>query len=591
MAAIGSSASNQDTARRETRLPAAELVLIATVLAAVNVYTVWFVAAEHTLYRADQLAYWTYSSRLAADLHQAPWSALQAVAWSVAHADLNLLPSLPIAAVLMVIGDSRLAYLLAIINLYGLAVLVILLLAVRWLTPIDRTTRSWLTVCAASGAVLLLPTLWRPIFIGYLGLGGVALGIVILAVWLGPVSREPSWKILLLLGFLTAFLALFRRWFVLWGVAFCGVLLVDAVWRLVERRERSWRALLAAARVPVAVGGAAVVTTMVLAGPITLQRLASGYREEFAAFVHHGGTAGRLAAVVREFGMMPLGLVLVAAVTLARRPATRRAAVLVPLHMVLTWLLMIRIQDHSPHHWYLYLAAALLLLALGLAQVVGRIEQRRLRVGSAAAILAVGALTTGVVYLPALGSTGDAVGPLIPRPRVRPAQRADLDEVRRLLGFLDELLEAWPAPIYVLGNSGTLSEQTLAFANRSLGTRYRSPSMILRAAHIDRRDGFPRGLLEAGYVVVPRPAQYNMRPEDQQVILIPTASFLSGDGIARAFERLAEEFELEDGVQVSVFVRRSTITQSQVDQLSGQLRERYPDRPDIWRPYGAESEE
>jgi hypothetical protein len=166
---------------------------------------------------------------------------------------------------------------------------------------------------------------------------------------------------------------------------------------------------------------------------------------------------------------------------------------------------------------------------------------------------------------------------------VRPQHRGDLAEVQRLLSFLDDRTEGAPAPIYVIGCSGTLSDQTLAFANRSLGTDFRSVEEILSSASIDRRDGFPSGLLRAVYVVVPQPAQINMRPEDQQVVLLPTRSFAEGTDIARAFQRLPEEFQFEDGVRVWVFERVRSHLASEVEEFSELLRQRYPDRPDIYQ--------
>ncbi len=561
-----------------------DVAAAAALLGAVGLYAIRFVAAEHTLYRADQLSYWVYSSRLAADLAADPWAALQSVAWSVAHAELNLLPALPIATAMLVVGDSRLAYVLSVIGLYGSAVVLALLLAVRRSRGGEGVAPRWIVATSVVAAVALLPTLWRPVFIGYLGLGGVALGIVILAVYLADEVDRRSVRALLLLGFLTALLALFRRWYALWSIAFLVVVAVDSVWWAVRERAFDRRGLLAAARAPVIVGLTAAATLLVLAGPVTIARLGPGYGEEFVAYTHHGGLVGRLAAVVREFGLLPLGLLAAAAVLLARRPGRRRTAVLLPLHAVLTWLLMVRVQDHSPHHWYLYLAAALLLAGIGGVALLDRTGGPVAQAGFATAALIVGLVVSAAVYLPGLQPIADAAGPILPRNRVRPAQRSDLDEVRRLLRFLDDRTAARPMGVYVLGNTGTLSEQTLAFANRSLGTDFHSPELILRAAHVDRRDGFPRELLVAGLVLAAEPPQLAMRPEDQQVILLPSESFAEGTGIARAFTRLPEQFLLERRVRVSVFERVRRNTRAEVEELGSRLRECYPDRPDIWRP-------
>ena len=91
-------------------------------------------------------------------------------------------------------------------------------------------------------------------------------------------------------------------------------------------------------------------------------------------------------------------------------------------------------------------------------------------------------------------------------------------------------------------------------------------------------------LLEATYVVVPQPAQTDMVAREQQVVVIPTDSFIRGENLARAFRRLPVEFLLEGDVRVWVFERERNITAGEVAELSASLRSVYPDRPDIWRP-------
>jgi hypothetical protein len=584
MTATGSPMTNDDDRESpdvsRTRNLAGELGVALLLIVGIDLFALGFIAAERTLYRADRLAYWSYASRLANDLVSDLPSAMSSIAWSVANSELNLLPATPIAAALAVVGDSRAAYVLAVLTIYGAAVIGALLLAVRFSFHEGRRLRSVWVVAGVMAAVLLFPTLWRPVFVGYLGLGGVALGVVILAIYFHGDPVGGSWKRLALVGFLTAVLALFRRWYTLWTAAFFLVVIVDAVWASARvPRPRIGKA----ARAPLVVGGAAAATLLALAAPVTFDRLGSGYGEEFAAFTHHGSVAGRAVAVVGEFGLLPLGLVMAAAVLLGRSGATRRIAVLLPLHALLTYLLMIRVQDHSTHHWYLYLAVFLMLAAFGIVGFA-KANPPAVAVPAVVTVVVTGMLATSAVFVVGAAPVADLLGPLAPGARVRPAQRADLAEVERLLAYLDALNSRRPGYIYVVGCSDTLSEQTLAFANRSLGTEYASPHVILRSSNVDRRDGFPSSLLDAWYVVVPDPVQINMRPEDQQVVVMPNRSFLEGSDLALAFERLPEVFEFENGVRVSVFERRRLHTTAELRQFSDRLRERYPDRPDIYLP-------
>ncbi len=558
--------------------------LAAATMVILNVFAAGFVSSEHTLYRADQLAYWEYSSGLASDLRADPFSAVQKIAWSVAHSDLNLLPALPISCFMVGFGDSRATYILAVVNIYGLAVVLALLVAMRWLSTGGLQRRRSPVPFAAAVALLWLPALWRPVLIGYLGLGGVALGLVILTLYLREDPAAGRWEYLALIGFLVAMLALFRRWYAFWVAAFFVMIAVDTMWQLAKRRSLKRNQLWRVGKTPVVIGLAASATLLALATPLILQRLSPGYAQEFVAYTRGAGLGRRLGELVGEFGLVPIGLTVAAAIVLVRRSDSRRIGVLLPLHMVVTYALMVRLQDHGPHHWYLYLACALLLVGLAALQVLDSIGSNTARWTTAGGLVAAGLVVTTSVYGEWCRPMADALGPLVPRHRVRPLQRADLAEVQRLLSFLDQQMARRDGYVYVLGSTGTLSDQSLAFANRSLGTDFRSPPFILQSAHVDRRDGFPRMLLEAEYVVVPDPPQNDMNPSRQRVVMIPTRSFVEGRNIANAFRRLPVEFLLEGDVHVWVFERERPIEPSEIQELSGQLREVYPDRPDIWQP-------
>ena len=150
--------------------------------------------------------------------------------------------------------------------------------------------------------------------------------------------------------------------------------------------------------------------------------------------------------------------------------------------------------------------------------------------------------------------------------------------------FLDQRLETEPGYTYVLASSDTLSEHVLAFTELSLGTSYRATRTILQSSHVDKRDGFPVGLLDATTVLVAEPVQLHLDPADQQVIAIPAESFLDGRNIARAFRRLEQDFTLQGGVRVVVFARTRPNRPDEVRELSDLLAAAYPDRPEIFRP-------
>jgi len=542
------------------------------VVAVLDVYALWFLGVEQTLYHADQVTYWSYSQHLSQVLVVDPVAAIRAVVHSVASSDVNLLPALPIACVMAVFGDSRLVYLLSVINIYGAAMVVMLVVALR---KFGLKNASWV----APLVFLLTAGIWRPIFIGYLGIGGVALALGVLALAIPSLSSRVTTRSMVLAGVLLALLVLFRRWWGIWAVAFCIVVLLAALWELVSTRTQSLKKVREVVAGPAVLGLTAVVTLIVLAAPIVVQRLTTDYADRFAAY-SLGDASQRVAAVVGHFGFLGLLLIVGCTAYLLSKPPLRRSAVALVLLLVLTYTVMVSIQDHSPQHWYLYDPSILLLVGLALGRLGEELPRRR-RVAVWASLVVVGLVTTASIFVPGF-AYGGRVG-LLPSDRLHPRVRGDLAEIDRLLTFLDHRYENGTGRIYILASSELLSDQVLAFSNLSLGTEHASVQGIIGSAHVDRRDGFPRGLLVADAVIVTDPIQVHLRADEQRVIVEPARSFLEGTDIAHAFQELPETFVLDNDVKVRIFERVRLNTPEEIEGLSSRLREAYPDRPEIFK--------
>ncbi|MEG3147983.1 hypothetical protein U1839_25315 [Sphingomonas sp. RT2P30] len=112
--------------------------------------------------------------------------------------------------------------------------------------------------------------------------------------------------------------------------------------------------------------------------------------------------------------------------------------------------------------------------------------------------------------------------------------------LRRLLATLAALK---PDQVYVAASSQLINSSILA-----MGCRDMQPELCPHIAvtqDIDRRDGFPRGMLDADYVVLATPTQYHVRPEDQRVVGVVARDIRAGRGLGLFFVRLPGTFALE----------------------------------------------
>ncbi len=558
------------------RRPAVDLLIpILAMILVVAVFSVWFMQTERTLYHADQVAYWSYSRSLAQLMRDDPIASVGAVLHTIANDDVNLLPAVPISLMMVVFGGSRLVYLLAIVLIYGFAAAAALIFALARIGP---RPPPWVAPLTFG----LLATVWQPIYIGYLGIGGVALALVVIGlIWQkGLISQ--GYRTLMLAGVLLAVLVLFRRWWGIWGLAFIVVLTADALWRFSRSPEKDLRGFWQAVRGLTIVLMSTGLTVVALAAPIVVSRMRTDYSDRFSAYSHEGFSE-RLASIVGRFGLVGLVVLAGCLAVLLMHPKMRRTGILLAAHLVCTFAIMVRIQDHSPQHWYLYSPQILLIIGLALVQIASQVRRKRKR-AFLVALTAVGLVTVVAVFAPAKSGWRKHLTPMLPADVIRPQIRNDLAEVQRLLSYLDQVFAGRTGHLYVLSSSEKLSDHVLGFSNLSMGTSYRSPSEILGASHVDRRDGFPRGLLLADVVLVAHPVQYHLRPEDQRTVGEPAASFLAGTDIALAFTPLPERFVLDDGVTVTVFQRRRHNSREEVAALSDRLRSFYPDRPEIYSP-------
>ena len=546
-----------------------------------NLFWSNFVGREQTLYAWDHVAYWSLTASLAEDLRTNPVAALADVGRSLAGDELNLLPSMPLAPSLVLFGHSRRVWILTVLNIYTLPALLLGLWVVwRWG---ERPGNDWdrgLGALAWVGTVLLFAPLWEPLALGYLDVGGLILIFAIMGLVVGATPEQQREVRLrgVAIGVLVAVLMIFRRWYAFWSLSFCIVVALGVLMAVV-RYKKTGRSILEVLRMPLTIGAGVVGSIVLLAGPRLATMAGTDYGDRFIHYKIHTSVWAEFGGLVAHFGLLPLGLAIAGTLILLRSIESRWYAAGLVTQMVLIAALFRRVQDPSPQHWYLLLPGLMLLTAAGLTAWLSGVGPRGRRWGLGI-IMPVGVIVTLQVF----GAVSVLPSTVAPSVTVAPKIRGDLAEFERLMAWLDGRLEMGSEWIYVLAATGAVSDSSLGFTNFSLGARFRSPSHVLMTAQVDRRDGFPDGLLMADVVVVPSPVAVRGVGETQRVVELPARSFLEGGGIAEAFVRLDEVFVFDGGVRAIVFERFRPNSPAEIQALSDQLKFYYPDRPEVWTP-------
>jgi hypothetical protein len=380
---------------------------------------------------------------------------------------------------------------------------------------------------------------------------------------------------------------LLQRWNAYWIVAFLFVAVVDSTWRFLSTPKFDLDYILECFRVPIVAGSVAFLTLSAVAWPLVVTMATTDYSDIYSAFSENTSLFAEVGHLVQSFGLV-LTLFLSAAMAfLASRKMTRRFAILLGIQLIVMFWHFSSTQTMGQHHFYVLMPGIFLILSVAANELIA--DQRplvsRLGIGLLSLYLLNGVLSGIAVFSPNGDSVRAALIPLVPDNLRPPLVRDDIDEFGDLVHYLDQLVESDTSidGIYVLSSSQTLNTVHLRNLEASTGIEFRSLSKMLRPAEIDKRDGFPRQLLQADIVVVGDPIQYNRRPTDQFIVGIAAQNMMDGIGIGAAFSLMPKSFVLQEGVNVLVFKRNREIAASELADFSERLKAIYPDRPYVYQ--------
>jgi|GEM_PF-6897428 len=555
-------------------------------LTVANGFAVWYIRQEQTLYCWDFDVYWQASTHLVETSRTSgPFEVWDVFRRWAQTEDYGPLPVLLPSGVVAVFGNTRLIYVLTIVNIY----LVGLALAARHfvgrLVPgvgVSLTTVPLLVV-------LLCPVAWASVLRGYPDIGGAALGVIALFTYLSRPVGGLSGKQILFLAALLAGMALFRRWYSFFLVAFMVAASLDTLRVAVRASARGgWRAGLQRS-LPLGLVGVWTGVFLLSFAVVWAARVATtDYGQLLAAYRLPGSLAERAWIEIDRIGPGWVGAAIAGFAILIRFPDTRRIALVVGVMPPVMLVHFLKAQNFGFHHFSLFLPALVLLPALALLRIV-REQKRVVRYVSLMVVGAVGLAAMAVGFVPAAIPTRPALRPVVSRDEYPPLRRNDLGEFRRLLWTVEVEAARTDSRVTVVASSLTCTGTMFASANRSLDELIFKRERLRLCGETDRVSGFPLALFQTELVVVASPPQTHLDPSEQQVVVQPALSLLNGTDIGAAFERLPDEFHLADplnGSTVTLFIyrRQRAITTAECEAFVNRLCNSHPDQPQMLRP-------
>lgn len=528
-----------------------------------NLFAIWFIRQERFIYSWDLATYWEKYDRVVTLFRTDKIKLLWKLQASVAHDDYNDFAAVNLIPFGLAFGTSRLAYILAIVNIYAIPCMVlftILFVQFSGISLAQGPAAVWLIACTFA----LFRPFWNPILYGFVDVGGWLFWLLAVLIFARvPVARQKAVHIVAT-GLLLALLVLFRRWYAYAAVGFLAAMAVELFQRgAPPAGEPRNRRLIVAARIA-ATALVSLVSLVILAGPITKTMVTTNWADIYS-YSRSPSLGQELAGLVLGFGVCYLPLAAVGAVYSVWKPPTRRLAAFLLIQLGVILVLFLRTQDFGWQHLYLLQPAVLMVSLLVMTRLLARVTAGPLRSGLWSAYLLTGLLIFSSGFIPAV-SRRIGRTPLLGEAHL-PLTRNDLPEVRRLMQAIWVLVKNTDDKVYVLASSQLFSGGIIWTAPMNLGLDRRISKHILDTHDVDKPDGFPFSMFTARYVVVATPIQHHARPCDQQAVFIPARAILDKDSLGGNYRQLPGEFHLDGGVRVWLYERVKSVPQSQVDAL------------------------
>lgn len=501
----------------------------------VNILAVLYITKSSVIYFWDDATYWDISRKIASGAINEGgfWRNVYA---SVGTQDYNYIAALPSAFLARLFGESRLVYVLGLVNMYLLPSFIAVYLLARKLSKAPKI--------ATAIVILICPSMMFLTFNGFVDIGGLLICLLCFNLYYAKGGEGRIWRYALI-GALLVLMMLWRRWYAFFAVSFVTAMLADCV-----LFKRKWQG----AAVTIAV--CALLLTLCFRD-FLINQLIRDYGSLYADYKFSVTTDFKL--ITRYFGVIFIAVLAAASVAAGIKKKEMRT-VFIWLQMIVCLFMFISTQTHGQQHLLLY-APSLIMLTL---ITIKHINKEWMLIG-----ISVLALAHSLnVYIPRLQpkSLNEIKGyALIPNFSMLPQSRGDTDEILALKQKLDTTVYDGDT-LGVLASSFVLNEDILKNVQPSLGVKQIRDNYIVSLPQVDSRDRDLSALYNVNYVLVALPAQTHLAEGSQTVVTEAVRSFENYTDIATAYIEIPECEAVIGDITVKLFWRVR-------DELPSDIRE------------------
>lgn len=568
---------NQIIKDRFVKLISKDYKLYLTILAffaIVITLTSIYLRHENYIYFWDQATYFVKYRTIDAQLSSQDKPLLPLVLQSINKDDYNLLPVVFLIPFRRLFGESRLAYIYSVIATYAFPSILLFILLIK--------TSFWQSISKSRLRHIypliiflsLIPQFWIPILRGYTDVAGL---IVTMALYILSFRILKENRILdfALAGLLLPIPIILRPWYMVWVVAYAGVLAGIVMVNSLIKKDLRLKNLLLSSRNVFLMLAFSISLFLFLSKPLLVRIISTNYSYIYSAYKANTSLYDSLLNTVDYIGPIYVLLSLAGVLVSLIDKKIRTFSLFIFLQTLASWAIFTKIQEPSIQHFYLILPAIIFFIGAFFIFLYKKIPsgQGRLTFVSVFAVFQV--INYAFVFAPDANKNFSGLGFIAAETRSYPLQRSDIGEIDKLLETLDSLARN-EGLVYVLSSSYVLNDQILM--NRCLDyPEFGVCNKILDANHVDKRDGFPYQFYLAKYVVITEPVGYHLNPQEQKVVGILADELTKKRGIGLAFVKLPYEFELEENTKAYIFEKKLPITETDKNNLFLLFYKLYPD--------------
>lgn len=497
-------------------------VVIAVII---NILAVLYITKSNYIYFWDNATYWNISRSMAeGEFNNGGfWTNVYN---SIGEQDYNYIAALPSAFLAKLFGESRLVYVLGLVNMYLLPSFILIYLLAKKISKAPKIS--------AAITILLFPSSIFLAFNGFVDIGGLLFSLICFNLYYTKDNKNIGLWRYLVIGILLVFLMIWRRWYAFFAVSFVTAMLSDCI-----MSKRKWHGT--------------VITILTVAILLVLcfkdflfYKLLKDYGSLYEGYKFSLGTDFKL--ITRYFGIIYIAVIAVCSIIIGVNKKESRP-LFMWIQLLVCFVMFIMTQTHGQQHLLLYIPS-FIMLTLILIKYITK-EWMLISISLLAILHSVN------VYIPRQQPNNIQEIKrlaLIPNFSMLPVTRSDTEQILELKNKLDNIVYEGDT-LGVLSSSFVLNEEILKNVEPSLGKKSQRDNYIVSLPQVDSRDKDLTPLYNVNYILVASPAQTHLADGSQTVITEAVSSFENYTDIATAYEEIQEAHTVIGDIEVKLFHR------------------------------------